>query len=134
MYKNASIWNDEELYRSIRQDSDEYIYENGKLRIRSNAFRDRSKRVSVDRAKLRNFNLFCSKLNETDAIISLIAGDLRQKIKYLDVQYKPKSNNYAHAEIVIKPEYLPMSDNRFYKIRKALAKLATQRGWTITPH
>ena len=45
------------------------IYENGRLRIRSNAFRDRSRRVSVDRAKLRNFNSFCSKLNETDAIV-----------------------------------------------------------------
>ena len=118
MYKNASIWDDEELYRSIRQDSDEYTYENGKLRIRSNAFRDRSKRLSVDRAKLRNYNAFCSKLSETDAVVSVIAGDIRQKIKYLDVRYEPKSNNYSHAEIVVKTEYSPISNNKFNKNTK----------------
>ena len=60
MNKNASVWDDEELYRSVRgaPEAEEYIFDRGKLRIRSNAFRDTSKKPSVDRAKLKEFNPF----------------------------------------------------------------------------
>lgn len=124
MDKNASIWNDEELYRSVRGEleAEEYIYYEGKLRIRSNAFRDISKKPSVDRAKLKEFNPFCSTLSNTDGIVSLIASDIREEIKevktktanrdvthLVDVIYdpNPKSNpeNYAHSQITVDPEF-----------------------------
>ncbi len=59
MYKNAPVWDDEELYRSVRNELGvEYIYYEGKLRIRSDAFRDIGKKPSVDRAKLKDFTPF----------------------------------------------------------------------------
>lgn len=155
MNKNASVWNDEELYRSIRGEleSEEYIYYEGKLRIRSNAFRDISKKPSVDRAKLKEFNPFCSTLSNTDGIVSLIAGDIRaikevetktadrDATHLVDVIYdpNPKSNpeNYAHSQIIVDPEFFGTDSKKkktFNKLQKALARLATKRGWTLTPN
>jgi hypothetical protein len=154
MNKNASVWNDEELYRSVRSELDveEYIYSKGKLQIRSNAFRDINKKPSIDRAKLKEFNPFCSTLSDTDGIISLIAGDVRAIIEVgtktedrdtthvVDVIYdpNPKSDpeNYAHSQIIVDPEFFGTDrkkERTFYKLRRALARLATKRGWTLRP-
>ena len=126
MDKNATVWDDEELYRSVRGElaAEEYIYDRGKLRIRSNAFRDISKKPSVDRAKLKEFNPFCSKLSDTDGIVSLIAADVHAistvKTKnqdgdvvvhtvYVIYDPNPKSNpeNYAHSQIIVDPDFCP---------------------------
>ena len=160
MNKNASIWDDEELYRSIRGelDAEEYIFDRGKLQIRSNAFRDISKKPSVDRAKLKEYTPFCSQLSDTDGIVSLIAADIRAIgtvktkdkdaeviIHAVDVIYdpNPKSDpeNYAHSQIVINPDFFQgdifdtnsKKERTFYKLKKALARLATKRGWTLVP-
>ncbi len=144
MNKNASIWDDEELYRSVRNELGvEYIYYEGKLRIRSDAFRDLNKKPSVDRAKLKEFSPFCSKLSDTDGIVSLIARDVRsRKIvgHVVDVIYdpNPKSDpeNYAHSQIVVDPDFSGTSSRKertFYKLRRSLARLATERGWTLAP-
>lgn len=154
MYKNASVWDDEELYRSVRSglDAEEYIYHKGKLRIRSNAFRDIGKKPSVDRAKLKDFNPFCSRLSDTDGIVSLIAGDIRiikevetktedrDATHVVDVIYDPnpesEPENYAHSQIVVDPEFFGTSSKKkktFYKLQRALARLATKRGWTLVP-
>ena len=159
MYKNASVWEDEELYRSVRNKLGvEYIYYEGKLRIRSDAFRDLSKKPSVDRAKLKEFSPFCSKLSDTDGIVSLIAADVRAigtvkttvrnaevVVHAVDVIYdpNPKSDpeNYAHSQIVVNPDFFrtdifdtnSKKERTFYKLKKALARLATERGWTLVP-
>ena len=161
MDKNASIWDDEELYRSVRGelDAEEYIFDRGKLRIRSNAFRDISKKPSVDRAKLKEFAPFCSKLSDTDGIVSLMAADVRAigivkttvqntdvVVHAVDVIYdpNPKSDpeNYAHSQIIVDPDFcntdLFNTDSKkkktFNKLQKALARLATERGWTLVPN
>lgn len=154
MNKNALIWDDEELYRSVRSelDAEEYTYQNGKLRIRSNAFRDISKKPSVDRAKLRDFTPFCSRLSDTDGIVSLTAGDIRAIIdvktitENIDVTHvvdaiydpnpDPDPENYAHSLIVVAPEFFGKKSKKektFYKLKRALARLATKRGWTLVP-
>lgn len=159
MNKNASVWNDEELYRSVRNKLGvEYIYYEGKLRIRSDAFRDLSKKPSVDRAKLKEFSPFCSKLSDTDGIVSLIAADVRAigtvkttvqnaevVVHAVDVIYDPNpksdAENYAHSQIVVNPDFFrtdifdtnSKKERTFYKLKKALARLATERGWTLVP-
>ena len=159
MYKNASVWDDEELYRSVRNELGlEYIYYDGKLRIRSDAFRDLNKKPSVDRAKLKEFSPFCSKLSNTDGIVSLIAADVRAIgtvktgsqnadviVHAVDVIYdpNPKSDleNYAHSQIVVNPDFFrtdifdtnSKKERTFYKLKRALARLATERGWTLVP-
>lgn len=79
MNKNDFIRDDEVLYRSVRgKYGEEYSYDNiGKLKISSEAFRDRERKPSVDRAELKESNPSLSKRNDTDGIISLITADVR---------------------------------------------------------
>ena len=114
MDKNASVWDNEEVYRSIRSElnAEEYIFYKGKLQIRSNAFRDINKKPSVDRAKLKEFNPFCSKLSETDGIVSLIASDVRA-IK--EVETKTEDRDASHVVDVI---YDPRPDPKTTLIHK----------------
>ena len=144
MNKNASVWDDEELYRNIRSEFGvEYIYYEGKLRIRSDAFRDINKKPSVDRAKLKEFNPFGAKLRDTNGIVSLIVRDVHsRKIvgHVVDVIYDPNPEsdpeNYAHSQIVVDPEFFGTNSRKertFYKLRRSLARLATKRGWTLAP-
>ena len=79
MNKNGFIRDDEVLYRSVRgKYGEEYSYDNiGKLKISSEAFRDRDRKPSVDRAELRGFNPVLSKLNDTDGVISLMTANVR---------------------------------------------------------
>ena len=151
MDKNDSVRDDEELYRSVRGEleAEEYIIENGKLRIRQNAFRDRNKKVSVDRAELKS-NPCLSKKNDTDGIVSLITAEVRDigavitrdqnanvVVHTVDVIYDPcpKSDpkNCAHSYISVDPDFCdPIFDTRskrdrtFERLQVALAKLATK--------
>ena len=160
MDKNDSIRNDEELYRSVRGelDAEEYLIEREKLRIRSNAFRDRNKKPSVDRAELKKSNPCCSKRNDTDGIVSLITANVRAigtvvtktqnedvVVHTVDVIYdpNPKSDpkNHAHSHIVVDPDFFDTDifdtnskrERTFDRLRVALAKLATKNGWTLEP-
>ncbi len=58
MKKNDTIQDDECLYRSVRgPEGEEYTYDTkGKLEVRWQAFRDRNKKPSVDRAVLKGFD------------------------------------------------------------------------------
>ncbi len=160
MDKNDSVRNDEELYRSVRGklEAEEYIIERGKLRIRSNAFRDKNKKPSVDRAELKESNPCLSKRDDTDGIVSLITADVRTigevktrdknadvVVHSVDVIYdpNPKSDpkNHAHSYISVDPDFFDTDtfdtkskrERTFNKLRVALAKLATKRGWTLAP-
>ena len=160
MDKNDSVRDDEELYRSVRGEleAEEYIFQRGKLQIRSNAFRDRNKKPSVDRAELKESKPSLSKQNDTDGIVSLMTADVRAigtvKTKdqnadvvahTVDVIYdpNPKSDpkNHAHSQIIVDPDFFDTDifdteskkKRTFYKLRVALAKLATKNGWTLEP-
>ncbi|MDE0425272.1 MAG: hypothetical protein OXI94_14920, partial [Gemmatimonadota bacterium] len=150
MGKNDSVRNDELLYRSVRSESEveEYFFDRGKLIIRPAAFNDKGKKPSVDRAELREFDPSLSKLNETDGIVSLIAGDIRgikevktkaedkNVVHAVDVIYDPTPENSAHSQIIVAPEFFGTGSKQkrtFKKLRIALATLATENGWTLEP-
>jgi len=143
----------EELYRNVRRDdeADEYFPDptTGRVIITSQAFLDKPQNEpSVDRAKLKNFEPQKSLLKENNGVVSLIAGEVRQigDVKSeepkgshidhaVDVIHDPKPENDAHSKIVVEPNYF-YSDKKgkaFRLLRKALARLATKRGWTLEP-
>lgn len=151
MNKNDFVRNDEILYRSVRgKYGEEYAYDNiGKLKVSSEAFRDRDKKPSVDRAELRGFNPVLSKLSDTDGVVSLMAADVRAigtvktKIQNtdttahaVDVIYAPTPENPAHSQIVVNPEFFGSKSkqrNVFKLLQLALAELAEKNGWTLEP-
>lgn len=151
MKKNNCVRNEEELYRSVRGKlEEEYSYDSkGKLRISSEAFRDRDRKPSVDRAELRGFNPVLSKLSDTDDVVSLITADVRAigavKTKNLnedvvihavDVVYAPTAENPAHSQIVVNPEFFGSKSkqrNVFKLLQLTLAELAEKNGWTLEP-
>lgn len=151
MDDKETISNEEHLYRSVRGElrENEYTYDTtGRLKIRSNAFRDRNKKPSVDRASLREFNPALSRLDVSDGIVTLLTADVRAigdvttridetSVRHrVDVDYAPLAQNPAHSQIVIYPDYLgskTKQENAFYLLRVALARLATTNGWTLRP-
>ncbi len=128
---------DEALYRSVRpilwkQKGDGQFY------LSSQAFADRNKRPSVDRAKLcgqdSSYTQFCS----SDYICSLVAEDVRfiatvvkhdkkgvpQVRHNIDVEPVPLSENVAHAEIYALPA---ISGGRLFE--RLLERLAYLAQW-----
>lgn len=151
MNNNDFVRDDEILYRSVRgKYGEEYSYDNGKLEISSEAFRDRERKPSVDRAELKEFNPSLSKRNDTDGIVSLIAGDVRAigtvktkiqnadaVVHAVDVIYDPTPENPAHSKIVVSPEFFGSNNkqrNVFKLLQLALAELAEKSGWTVKPN
>ena len=146
------VSDEEELYRNVRgKGSDEYNYDEttGDLIFRPQAFKDREKEPSVDRAKLRNFDPEQSRLREENGIVTLITQEVRQigdvktkddkgkQVKHaVDVSAAPLPENKAHALIVVEPEFFGSGSKQkaaFKLLRIALARLATRRGWTLEP-
>lgn len=96
----------------------EYFFDRGNLRIRPAAFRDRYKKPSVDRAKLKGAAPYLSRLDKTDGVVSLKVSDVRSirevkteikdedvVIHTVDVVYDPTPMNPAHSQIVVSPEF-----------------------------
>lgn len=157
MVEITVIQNVEELYRSIRVDNDEYIYVDDKLIFTYKAFQDRNKEPSVDRAILLDNKAESSKLSATDGIASLITNDVRsiadvkteiqengeinETPHNVDVKHAPIVEediiiNPAHSLVTVSPAYLgskTKQNNTFKLLKIALARLATQRGWTLEP-
>jgi hypothetical protein len=124
------VADDEELYRSIRP---EYLTtESGVLRARSEAFGDRSQRVSVDRALLIDNDPRRARRSEGAAVANLLASAVRVKIPQydakgreigtytIDVLPDPLPDNPAHAVIYANPAFA--SANHFRKLREHLAR------------
>ena len=149
MDKNDSVRDNEELYRCVRGklEDKEYILNKGKLRILPKAFSDKQRKPSVDREKFRD-SPSLSRLNETDGIVSLIAGDVRaltaletktedkEVVHAVDVIYDPTPGNPAHSQITVTPEFFGSTSKQKYAfrlLRIALAELATKSGWTLQP-
>ena len=80
-----------------------------------------------------------SQIDETDGIVSLIAGEVRAipiQDHAVDIIHAPTSKNPAHSQINIIPEGDISNTKRnkaFRTLRKALAILATEKGWTLEP-
>lgn len=138
MAQKEIVQDNEELYRSIKEG--QYSFENGKLRPNSQAFSDRYKKPSVDRANLLGNDPQLSKLSETDGVVSIVALQVREtniNNYQLDVISCPIKNhatlpdNEAHSQIEPTTEYT--SENHFRKIRERLSRLAEERGWLIEP-
>jgi hypothetical protein len=146
------VSDEERLYRNVRgKGSDEFFYDpaTGHLTIESKAFLDQQKEPSVDRAKLRNFDPEQSRLKEENGIVTLITQEVRQMgdvvtvddkgsqfSHAVDVNAASISGNKAHALIVVEPKFFGSVSKQkaaFKLLRKALARLATQRGWTLEP-
>lgn len=150
MDNHDSVRDIEALYRSVRGrlEDEEYIFSKGKLRILPKAFSDRHRKPSVDRAILREHPSL-SRLNETDGVVSLIAGEVRalkavatktadNEVPHaVDVVYDPKPENRAHSQIIVIPEFFGSKNRQklaFRLLRIALAELATRNGrWTVQP-
>jgi len=152
------VSDEEELYRNVRSEEryDEYQLDpitDELIKITSQAFLDTKGTPSVDRAQLKNFDPTKSLLNENNGIVSLITEQVReignvvtkdQKGNIIinhsvDVIPDPNppeaSKNDAHSLIVVEPKYLSPEkrENPFRLLRKSLARLATERGWTLEP-
>src|SRR5229473_863250 len=126
----------EDLYRSIRANSDEYDYQNGKVFFSSSAFDDRLKTPSVDRSSIRTDPADARK-NATDGVAKLLTRDVRSSCKIpiikngtpagdyaVDVVHRPIENdpveaeNLAHSQIECNP--VIESGSRFRKLKAAL--------------
>jgi hypothetical protein len=138
------VTDDELLYRCIFRGSGHYyhIRESG-IELTSQAFTDRNKAPSVDRAKLCGYNPKCTQKNPENGVASLLTSEVRmidnitQSLVYkIDVCPRPTDENLAHAQIEPSPEY--KSNNHFRKLTHRLALLATERiknhGWEIEPY
>ena len=148
MVENDRVEDHEELYRNVRRNWNppHYTREDGKLVIEYHAFYDGGVQASVDRAKLLNFDPSRALLNSTNGIVSMRAGDVRRigdinKVgdsvdHAVDVVFCPECDRPAHSLIIMKPEHFASGTkqrNAFRFLQKALARLATENGWTLPP-
>ena len=154
MNENDHVEDDEELYRNVSSDPkrNHYSYETGSLIIEPEAFWDTSssKHPSVDRANLLDNDPHRALLNDTNGIVSLMAGDVRtrtvedvNKVRdsvphAVNVIFCPTCERPAHAEIIIVPEHFVSRNKQrkaFRFLQKALARLANEfiaeHGWTL---
>lgn len=126
---------DETLYRSVVPEL--WKQKNGgEFYLSSQAFADRNRRPSVDRAKLCNHEPGYTQFRPSDYVCSLVAEEVRAidtVVKYdkkgvpqvwhnIDVEPVPVSNNAAHAEIYAVPEI--SSGCLFGRLLERLAYLA----------
>ena len=150
MAENDRVEDDEELYRNVRRNwkSPHYTCKDGRLVIEPEAFWDTSssKTPSVDRTKILDFDPSRALLNETNGVVSLPADKVREigdinKVgdsvhHAVDVVFCPKCDRPAHSLIIMKPEHFASNTkqrNAFRFLQKALARLATENGWTLPP-
>jgi hypothetical protein len=141
----AFVGDDELLYRRIPyQIEQSFFYSrspDGVVRVSSSAFADRNRRISVDRAQLRDFDPAKTQLTDNDGIVELLTKTVRALSvstndkdgrpflqHLLDVLPAPLPENVAHAEIIADPEIV--KDSTFRRLREQLARLAE---WVIYP-
>jgi hypothetical protein len=139
----------EDLYRSVRANSDDYSYQNGKLFFSSSAFDDRGMKPSVDRSSMRT-NASDARKNATDGIAKVVTADVRSSCKVpiirngvpagdhaVDAIHRPIENdpiepdNLAHCQIECNP--VIESGTRFKRLKAALANLANKHGFVVPP-
>lgn len=111
---------------------------NGEVYLSSQAFADRNRRPSVDRAKLCGHDPSYTQFRLSDYVCSLVTGDVRaiatvvkhdkkgvpQVQHNIDVEPVPLYDNAAHAEIYAVPE---ISGGRLFE--RLLERLAYLARW-----
>jgi hypothetical protein len=140
---------EEDLYRSIRANADEYSYQDGNLIFSSSAFDDRFMKPSVDRSSIRTIPSD-ARINPSDGVTKVLTADVRTSCKIpiikngspvgeyaVDAIHRPIENdpdqadNLAHCQVECNP--IIESPSRFKKLKAALANLATRHGFVVTP-
>ena len=119
----------------------------GRYQIHSEAFNDRWKKPSVDRAAMKS--AVEAQMAPTDGICTLHVAVVRSittvvhqgtnKPYQVDVLPRPikagnpenEPVNLAHSQVEVDPEFENAS--RFKKLKDALSRLAGERGWVIEP-
>lgn len=142
------VADDEVLFRRVRSGRRLYkVREDGRVEFEPTAFSEATFRPSVDRAKLCDHNPLHTKIDPSDGVTSVVAGDVRltKPIPQLsskgkpipdlafgaDVEPKALADNLAHAEIFLRPEC--NSRGVFRRLCVRLAILAEQRQWAAAP-
>lgn len=128
---------DEVLYRSVKP----VLWkqkDNGEFYLSSQAFADRNRRPSVDRAKLCGHDPSHAQFHPSDYVCSLVAKDVRAiatvvkndkqgvpQVRYdIDIEPVPLPDDDAHAEIYAVPE---ISGGRLFE--RLLERLAYIAQW-----
>jgi hypothetical protein len=139
----------DELYRSVREG--EYKTINGKVAFSASAFNDRDRTPSVDMSSIRTDPREARK-SVDQGVAKLVAREVRASRKIpicddkgnqtgehsVDVIHRPIKNdadgepdNPAHCQIECHPTI--DSDNRFKRLKEALAAMANRYGWVVRP-
>lgn len=121
---------EEGLYRHVRDDPRIVAGEGAEWRVSQAAFGDRSRKPSVDRAWLKDYEPRRSQHDSTDCIVCLIAGEVRTITdiapREVDVVPDPIEghstlpDNPAHALVVTDTDF--DNNSQFKRLKKALAK------------
>jgi hypothetical protein len=138
------VQDDEVLYRCVYYDLRAYkLTPSGDLKVTSDAFLDRNKQPSVDRARLCHSDPhYTQGKDKRNGVVYLIAREIRaidDLIRHgsspetytIDVAPVPLHDNPAHAEIRTSPQIA--SQNVFRRLRRSLAILANNHGWLVRP-
>jgi len=145
------IANEEVVYRCVFFGRNLYRLEGGRLIVSSQAFADRERKPSVDRASFCGSDPSWAQMDQRDGVVSLMTGAVRElntvvqrdskgreTFTYkLDVEPDPifgrpgERDSPAHARIVPHPDYRTRS--AFRKVMEQLAYLANERTWEMLP-
>jgi hypothetical protein len=133
LFSPDHVHDEEGLYRHVRNDPHNFAGEGVDWRVSQAAFGDRSRKPSVDRAWLKDYDPRNSQHDSTDCVVCLVANDVRtvKDISPREVDVVPdpvkdhqtEPDNPAHALVVT----VPALDNnsQFKRLKKALAKRCT---------
>ncbi|MEH2596873.1 hypothetical protein V1278_003786 [Bradyrhizobium sp. AZCC 1577] len=138
-----------DLYRSMREG--EYTTLNGKVTFSASAFNDRDRKPSVDTSAIRN-DPRESRRSPDQGVAKLTAAEVRKTRAIpirdakgnvtgehsVDVIHRPikddpdgQPDNPAHCQVECHPTM--DNDNRFKRLKEALAAIASKYGWVVAP-
>lgn len=141
------VLDEELLYRSVADTDDHHGCDpkGNLLWVGNSAFNDPDQKPSVDRASLRDGGPQSTRFAPEHGVVTIGTGEVRgisTVIPYtakgdplpahvVDVVHTPEDQNYSHALV----ETVPYAASRgaFKKLKEALSRLATARGWAYPP-
>ena len=130
MFSLSEVHDEENLYRRVPDEPHNFAGEGAEFRVSSQAFADRGRKPSVDRAWLKGNQPRNARQNPSDCVVGLVAGEVRTKIdvspRDVDVvpdpikDHESEKDNLAHALIVTDKPW--DNDSQFKRLKRALAK------------
>jgi len=151
----GTVDDEEQLFRRIRDSvagQPCFRTEGDRVIFSQAAFNDPDKSPSIERQRLKS-NPQLTRIASEDGIVTLRANEIRKlgpiakltnknkpakdnkgrPITYdVDVVPNPRFGNCAHALVVTNPE--TTGSGTFKRLKDALARLATEAGWTVAPN